>query len=211
MLTRGWITHTQLQRALEAQRKARFGRIGDWLITECGLSEDHVTRALGIQWQCPVLTIEGFDPARMALSAPGVLIEQTGMVPMRIAGKRTLYVGFEDRLDAAACFAIERMGGVKVQSGLLDGMQLREAKRRLADCSFVEMTFEQVPGIGTMAEHMTQTLLKAQPRASQLVRVHQLYWLRMWLETGAMTSSEGGVPMTAQDVLDRLYTVAHTQ
>jgi hypothetical protein len=211
MLTRGWITEAQLHLALEAQQRDGFGRIGDWLVAECGLSGDHLTRALGIQWQCPVLTAEGFDPAKMALSAPKILIERTGMIPLRIVGERILYLGFEARLDATACFAMERMAGMRVESGLLDATKFREATQRLIDCSFVEMTFEHISLTEVLAERITQELLKAQPRASQLIRVHQFYWLRMWLETGAMTNSQGGIPTTAQDVLDRVYTIPLAQ
>ena len=44
MLAQGWITHPQLQKALEAQRENGTGRIGDWLISECGLEAEQITR-----------------------------------------------------------------------------------------------------------------------------------------------------------------------
>jgi hypothetical protein len=33
----------------------------------------------------------------------------------------------------------------------------------------------------------------------------------MWLETGAMRSPGGGIPITTEDVVDRLYTVGAEQ
>ncbi len=55
MLERGWITGGQLRGALEAQKAARGGRFGYWLVRNQGVSEQLVTRALGLQWSCPVL------------------------------------------------------------------------------------------------------------------------------------------------------------
>ena len=70
LLAQGWITHPQLQAALEAQKQTGQGRIGDWLVQSCGLAEERVTRGLGVQWSCPVLAMNGFSPSAMALVMP---------------------------------------------------------------------------------------------------------------------------------------------
>jgi len=211
MLAQGWITHPQLQHALMAQKRAGRGRIGSWLVAECGLKEEYVTRALSMQWSCPVLSVDGFDPGAMSLLAPRMLIEKLGMVPLRIAGDRILYLAFEDRLDASAALAMERMSGLKVESGLADGLHLKYARQRLYQSDFVPARYEQVADMESLTRKMALTLGKMQPRSSQLVRVHQFYWLRMWLETGAMRTRDGGVPLTREDVVDRVYSVGFEQ
>lgn len=211
LLAQGLITQPQLQHALERQRRAGQGRIGGWLVSECGLKEERITRALGLQWNCPVLPVEGFDPAAMALLVPRALVERLGMVPLRIAGGRILYLAFEDRLDASAAFAMERMSGLKVESGLVDGARLKVARQRLCECEFIEAEYEQAADIESMSRKMALALGKMQPMASRLVRVHQIYWLRMWLETGAMSTRDGGVPTTREDVVDRICTVGYEQ
>jgi len=211
MLSQGWITHLQLQHALMAQKRAGRGRIGSWLMAECGVKEDRVTRALSMQWSCPVLSVEGFDPSAMALLAPRLLVERMGMVPLRVAGGRILYLAFEDRLDASAALALERMTGLKVESGLADGLQLKYARQRLYQSDFVSARYEQVADLDLLMQKMANSLGKLQPRASQLVRIHQFYWLRLWLETGAMSSRDGGVPVSRQDVVDRIYSVGFEQ
>jgi hypothetical protein len=40
-----------------------------------------------------------------------------------------------------------------------------------------------------------------------MVRVREFYWLRMWLESGAMRTEEGGAPGSGEDVMDRVYEV----
>jgi len=205
LLAQGWITHPQLQHALEAQRRAGGGKIGRWLIDEFGLKEDRVTRALSVQWSCPVLPLEGFNPVAMALMAPRVLVERLGLVPVRIAGEGTLYLAFEDHVDASAAFAMERMSGLKVQSGVADGTQLQSARERLLASEFVEAKFERVPDVEAIGSKISAALWKLQPKASRMVRVHRFYWLRMWLESGAMRHGDGGFPATKEDVADRIY------
>jgi hypothetical protein len=207
LLAQGWITHPQLQHALAVQKRAGTGRIGRWLMDECGLKEERVTRALSVQWGCPVLPMDGFDPAAMALAAPKFLIERLGMLPVRIAAGRLLYLAFADRPNASAALAMGRMSGLTVESGLVDEAELKEARRRLFECVFVDVETEEVANSEQLSTAIAATLSKLQPMASRLVRVHQFYWLRMWLERGAMGAGDGGIPVTAEDVADRIYSL----
>lgn len=211
LLAQGWITHAQLQRALAVQRLPGSTSIGRLLIEQSGLSQDHITRALAMQWGCPVLPAEEFDPAAMALAVPRVLLEALGLLPLRLANRRILYLAFADRLDASAAFAIERMNGLKVISGLIDPASWSHAQRRLCASNFVDTVSEHVADLDAMSRKITSALAAAQPRASRVVRLHQFFWLRMWLETGAMSTPDGGFPRTQSDVADVIYTVGPQQ
>jgi hypothetical protein len=90
MLAQGWITHPQLQRALAAQRESGTGRIGEWLISECGVDAEQIVRGLSMQWGCPVLTTEGLSPEAMALVLPRIFVEKFGLLPLRVAGSRRI-------------------------------------------------------------------------------------------------------------------------
>ncbi len=204
MLAQGWITHPQLRRALEAQRENGTGRIGDWLRQECGLSAEQITRGLGIQWGCPVLTTEGLSPETMALVMPRIFVEKFGLVPLRMAASRILYLGFEQRPDAAAAFALEKMTGLKVENGLIESVQFENARRRLLECDEVETKLETVTDKDALAARITALLEQKQPIASRLVRVHQYYWMRMWLESGSVGKA-GMLPATGEDVSDHVF------
>jgi hypothetical protein len=206
MLAQGWITHPQLRQALEAQRESGTGRIGDWLQSECGVQPEQVTRGLSMQWNCPVLTTEGFSPEKMALVMPSIFVERFGLLPLRVAGARILYLGFEDRLDASAAFAMERMTDLKVESGLVEGTQFRAARSRLLECEGVEAKVEAVPDKDVLAARLTAILEHRQPVASRLVRIHQYYWMRIWLESGA-AGRLGNLPGTGEDVSDHVFTI----
>jgi hypothetical protein len=206
MLSQGWITHPQLRRALEAQRQNGTGRIGEWLIAECGLEAEQITRGLSLQWSCPVLSIEGFSPEVMAMVMPDIFVAKFGLMPLRIAGGRILYVAFEDHLDASASLAIERMTGLKVESGILNEVQFRVAQSRLLECERVETKLEAVSDRDTLSGRITAILEQAQPVASRLVRIHHYYWLRLWLENGAV-GKLGKSPVNGEDISDYVFTI----
>jgi hypothetical protein len=211
LLQQGWITQVQLERALYRQRSAGTGRIGRWLTEECGLDREVVTRGLALQWSCPVLRPEGFEPEAMALLAPRVLVESAGMVPLRVVAGSRLYVAFADGVNAVAALAMERITGLKVVSGLMESSQWEAARERLCACPGVETKFEQVGRPELLVEAVADALCRTRPRAARLVRVHHVYWLRMWLESGAMQTNGGGVSPTGEDVLDRLYMLGAKQ
>jgi hypothetical protein len=206
MLAQGWITHPELRKALEAQRENGTGRIGDWLQSECGLAPEQVMRGLSMQWGCPVLTTEGFSPEAMALVAPKLFIEKFGLIPLRVAGSRILYFGFEERLDASAAFAMEKMTDLKVVNGLVEGTQFHAARSRLLEYDGVEMKLETVTDKDALAARMTAILEQMQPVASRFVRLHQYYWMRIWLEKGA-TNKTGTLPETREDVCDHIFLI----
>jgi len=206
MLAQGWITQAQLRKALDAQREHGTGRIGDWLVSKCGTDPRYVTRGLSVQWNCPVLTTEGFSPQAMALTMPRLFVEEFGLVPLRVAGSRILYLGFEDRLDASAAFAMEQMTELRTENGLVAGEEFRTARDRLLECNAVEMKLTAVVDKDVLAARITAVLEQKQPVASRLVRLHGYYWLRMWLENGALGRA-GSLPCRGEDVLDYVFTV----
>lgn len=206
MLAQGWITPSQLRQALEAQRQNGRGRIGEWLVSECGLEPEQVSRGLGMQWNCPVLGMEGFSPEAMALVMPGIFVEQFGLLPLRTTGGRILYLAFEDRLDASVSLAVEQMTGIQVECGILNEAQLRAGRTRLLQCNAVETKIEAASDADTLAGRITAILEQKQPVASRIVRLHQYYWLRLWLENGTRGKS-GKLPASREDMNDYVFTV----
>jgi hypothetical protein len=205
LLAQGWITHAQLQQALEAQR-TRGGRIGDCLVRECGLEPAQITRGLSMQWSCPVLTASGFTPRAMAMVAPRIFMEEFGLLPLRVAGSRILYLGFEDRLDASAALALEQMTELKVESGLVPTDEYATAKQNLLEYEGVPVKVENADEPDALAARITAILEQKQPIASKLVRMHQYLWLRLWLESGTKKNT-GALPLDREDMLDYVFTI----
>ncbi len=207
LLAQGWITHPQLQAALTAQREAGEGRIGDWLTRHCGLPEERIARGLGVQWNCPVLSLESFSPKAMALVMPKRFVMEFGMVPIRVAGGSILYVAFQDKLEPAVAFSLETMSELKVESGLLPATQLASAKARLLSAESVPVRMHTVRDNDDLAGMISGLVDGRQPVGSRLVRMQHYYWLRMSLESGAQ-SGLGSLPSGVEDSEDHLFAIA---
>lgn len=207
MLAQGWITQEQLRRGLEAQKLEGSGRIGDWLKNECGLAPEQLTRGLGMQWGCPVLTTDQFLPDEMALILPKIFVEEFGLLPIRIAASRIIYLGSAAQLDASVALALEQMSGLSVQSGVVEEGLFAEAKRSLLKSRGVECRHESLPNNDAMVARIASVLEQKQPAASRFVRLHQYYWLRLWLEPAAMSEKAYLPATTGEDVVDYIFTV----
>jgi len=188
MLEQGWITAGQLKRALEAQRAAGGGRLGSWLARQQGVSEKLVTRALGLQWSCPVLALDFHDAEGLTVLLPRLFVDAFGALPLRVAAGKLLYLGFEDRLDPVLALAIERMTGLRVECGLVQGSLFCPAHMRMLGARFPRVELIEASSEQAAVHAMTKAIEKARPVEARLVRVHDCLWLRMTLgrQTGPL-------------------------
>ncbi len=180
MLEQGWITQGQLRRALDAQKSAASGRLGQWLVRQGAVSEQTVTRALGLQWSCPVLPLDFHNSDGLASVMPRLFVDAYGALPLRIAAGRVLYLGFEESLDAVLALAVERMTGLRVESGVVQGSLFMPAHAHALDARFPPLELVEAVSEAAAAHAMAKSVEQARPIASRLVRVHDCLWLRMW-------------------------------
>ena len=181
MLEQGWITQTQLRSALNAQRAAGAGRLGQWLVRQQSASEDQVTRAVGLQWSCPVLGLELHRPEVLAALVPRLFVDAFGALPLRLAAGRILYLGFEDRPDPILALAVERMTGLHVECGIVEESGFRHAQARMLEATFPAVELIEAATEAALAATFTRALERAAPIEARLVRVHDCLWLRMGL------------------------------
>ena len=180
MLEQGWITSKQLRLALEAQRAAKAGRLGSWLVRQQGVSEQLVTRALGLQWSCPVLPMEFHDAEALAVLVPRLFVDAFGALPLRVAAGRLLYLGFADLLDPIVALAVERMSDLRVESGLVPESQFGPAHARMLSAKFPAVELMEAVSESAVVRAFAKTIERVRPVESRLVRVHECLWLRMW-------------------------------
>jgi len=180
MLEQGWISSGQLRDALQAQRASGSGRLGDHLIRQGSTDEGTVTRALGLQWSCPVLSAESHQPAALASMMPRLFVDAFGALPLRVAGGRLLYLGFEQCLDPVLAFSISRMTGLQVESGIVPSSLFVSARDRMLMQEFPPVQLAEAVSESAAAGLLARCVERLQPAASRLVRVHECVWLRMW-------------------------------
>jgi hypothetical protein len=180
MLEHGWITHQQLRRALEAQRASGSSRIGECLIRQGATDEATVTRALGLQWSCPVLSTESHGAAALASVMPRLFVDAFGALPLRVVGGRLLYIGFEQSLDPVLAFSISRMTGLQVESGIVPSSLFVAAHGRMLKEQFPSVQLSEAVSESAAAALLRKSVERFQPVGARLVRVHDCVWLRMW-------------------------------
>jgi Type II secretion system (T2SS), protein E, N-terminal domain len=191
LMEQGWITPAQLRTALEAQ-KTSGGRLGQWLISGAGVNERLVTRALSLQWSCPVLPVEFHDPEALSVLVPRLFVDAFGALPLRVAAGKLLYLGFEERLDPVLALAIERMCGLRVECGLVVGSEFLPAHARMLSCVFPPVELVEASSEPALVRVLARAVERAQPLEARLVRVHDCLWLRMWtrIQTGPISERD---------------------
>jgi hypothetical protein len=180
MLEQGWITSGQLRQALDAQRAAKAGRLGQWLVRQQGVSEQLVTRALGLQWSCPVLPLEYHDAEAFTVLVPRLFVDAFGALPLRMAAGQLIYLGFTDRLDPIVALAVERMSDLRVESGLVPESQFGPVHARMLSARFPDVELMEAVSEQAVVHALSKSIEKVRPVESRLVRVHDCLWLRMW-------------------------------
>lgn len=180
MMEQGWITAQQLKQALDAQRAAGGGRLGDVLVRQRAATEQLVTRALSLQWSCPVLPVESHDPQALSGLLPRLFVDAFGALPLRVAAGQLAYLGFEERLDPVLALALERMSGLRVESGLVCGSQFRPAHARMLNSVFPPAELLEAVSEPALVRALARAVERSRPVESRLVRVHDCLWLRMW-------------------------------
>lgn len=179
MLQKGWISKDQLEKALEGQQLTGNGRLGEFLREE-GVNEQFITRALGIQRNCPVLASDEHDPYAFASLIPKIFVETFGALPMRLALGKILYLGFEDRLDPLFAEALGRMHGFRVENGIVQESSFRAARKRMLEVKFPSTEVLEAVSEEALARSLTRAIERAKPLEAKLVRVNDFLWLRMW-------------------------------
>jgi hypothetical protein len=181
MLSHGWITKEQLRRALDSQTQAGGkARIGAWLMRQCNLPEEQVTRALSIQWGCPVLSFPGHSLETMSTLIPRLLLDTYGMVPLRNGSSRVAYLAFEDRLDSSVALAVERMNGIHIEPGVVTASQFLRVQERIMRAPFPKAQLLEAKSPAMVTNEIASAVERLRPHQARLVRMHRYFWLRMW-------------------------------
>lgn len=189
LLSMGVITEAQLQSALEQQRQAKQGRIGDWLRKTADLSEKEVTRALGMQWNCPIFDLAAYRP--QAGEIPRELVELYRFLPLPARNRGLLYLAFDRALNPVASYAVQHMTGLRVEAGLAGEDAFAEAWSRSLPM--------QTPAAAVVKPRTREALLDAATSVLQdpavtdasLARVHQHIWLRVFLASEEEPDANG--------------------
>jgi hypothetical protein len=116
---------------------------------------------------------------------PRLFVDAFGALPLRVAGGRLLYLGYEERLDSVLAFALERMSGLQIESGLVRGSEFRPAHQRMLNVPFPPIELLEAASEPALVRALARVIERVRPVESRLVRVHDCLWLRMWRKAQA--------------------------
>jgi hypothetical protein len=186
MLARGKLTYLEVRAALEAQRRAHYGKIGEWIEKLGFASEQEVTTALALQWGCPVAS--SFDSSTFDSpgSIPLPILEAFQMLPLNyVSSTNTLYLAFGERVDHAALCAIEKILDCRTQpcvAGRRSIARQLDAMRQLPRPSDVE--FGPMNDLAEMARIASSYTARLTPEQVRLNRIGRFIWLRLEVGSG---------------------------
>jgi hypothetical protein len=131
LLSQGAITAGQLRDALEAQRKAGSGLLGEWLIRMGAILEPQVTSALAVQQGCPMFPVREVQPLPATMHWPAPLTERYRAVPVFYNPLHSnLYVGFLEGVHHGFLYSLERMLECRTQPCIMVPSAFRENVER---------------------------------------------------------------------------------
>ena len=191
MVARGKLTYTEVRAALEAQRRARYGKIGEWIEKLGFATEQEVTTALALQWGCPVAASYDLSALPSQGSIPLSILEAFQMLPLNyVASTNTLYMAFGERVDHAALYAIEKILDCRTQpcvAGRKSIVRQLDALRQMPRPGDVE--FGPMNDLAEMARIASSYSSRLSPEQVRLSRIGR--FIRLRLDPGSKVENNG--------------------
>lgn len=182
MFSLGMVSHDHLQAALQAQRTARTGRVGEWLRQSGVVTEAQVTAALAAQWSRPVFPLEGRDRyLECAKLIPAPLLESARMVPVHhLPASKVLHIAFAQSIDYTSLYGIEQMLDVRTEPCLAQESTLTRALETLRGQQRpAEILFDSVDDPREMGATARSYATQLGAEAVKIVSCGEYIWTRI--------------------------------
>jgi len=187
MVARGKLTYIEVLAALEAQRRARYGKIGEWIEKLGFATEQDVTSALALQWGCPVASSPDLAANETAARIPLALLEAFHMLPLNYApSSNTLYLAFGERVDHAALYAIDKILDCRTQPCVVPRKTIARHLDHLRQQPHPNnVEFGPMNDFAEMSRISSSYIARLSPDEVRLSRVGRFIWLRLKVRESA--------------------------
>jgi hypothetical protein len=182
LLSRHHISAEQLRSALDAQRSAGHGRIGEWLREFGFVGEEQVTAALARQWSCPVLLeTSGQHRSGAFPQIPLILLERFRMIEIDyVASSATLYIAFAEGVDHGVLYAIEQMTGCHTEPCMTLPRRVRARLQELAiRRAENEVVFDRVSDHAEVCRIIRSYCARLRASEIRFANCGPFYWVRL--------------------------------
>ena len=183
LLSRQQLTTEQLRIALDVQRNAGCGKIGEWLQRLGFTTEREITAALARQWSCPVLkTSLGALGANRSAPIPMLLLESFHMIPVQLVeATGTLLIAFSEGIDHTVLYAIEQMLGYRTETCLVCPSILQNGLETLAQRRGWggDVVFDRMEDASECARVIASYTAKVGAERVRMARCGRHIWIRL--------------------------------
>lgn len=182
LLSRQELTAEQLRAALEAQRTAGHGKIGEWLRELGFVTEMQVTAGLARQWSCPVLRTAPEELGAIRyLPIPALLLESFQMIPVElVAATGTLLMAFSEGIDYTMLYAVEQMLDCHTEACLVCPSTLQHGLQALAHRRETDdVVFDRIEDAGECARIIANYATKIEAEEIRLAPCGEHIWVRL--------------------------------
>ncbi len=200
LLSQGAISQEQLRYARHTS-ESTGERLGDILVRHCGLPEERLSRGIATQWGCSSWDVTGTIPDGMACIAPHAVLQATGILPLRLQVDGSISIAFVDAPDASAIFAVRKIHDRSVDAGIAGARHFLEATNQLRMQPSVPLEEHRCDDDAEVIRLLIRAIQHLAPVECRWVRLHGMFWVRMWLEPSALA---GGIGQT-EDVKDFVF------
>ena len=182
LLSRGQLSEPQLRVALERQRAAGQGRIGEWLHALGFVNEQQITAALARQWSCPILRAIATVSVDRLPRLPASLLEHFVMLPLAyIPATRTLHIVFGEGLDYTVLYAIEQMLNCRTEPCMATPKAVRQRllhQRHGREDS--EIVFDRIADEYELCRIVRSYAMRTAAREVRLASCGPYLWVRLF-------------------------------
>lgn len=206
LVNRGDITHGQLRAALQRQREAGHGRLGDWLQDISPLTAQQLTAALGQQWGCPVFPLEQRAPLDVWSDLiPFPLLASASAVPAFFSPeKRVLHLAFCERVDHTLLYAVEQMLQCRTVPCVATGAAVRMQLEQIRVLTSGNHTcFDTVRNSTEMTSTICNYAVELRANRVVLARAGAHIWVRFFRGHSAKDLLFRVLPKTHDTVVER--------
>ena len=182
LLSRQQITADKLRIAIEAQRFAGRGRIGEWLQTLGFVTEQQVTAALARQWACPIRrTLPLAAGLSGAPQIPAFLLQCSAMIPVDyVASTATLHLAFSEGIDRNVLYAVEQTLGCRTEPCLVLPSLLRQSLQESFEHRGPrEVIFDRIEDIGECVRIIRSYCARVSAIEVRLAVCGSCLWIRL--------------------------------
>jgi hypothetical protein len=182
LVSRGWITQDDLQRALRRQRDEPGLRLGNILVNLGSLTENNLTLALSLQWGCPAFALSNRQAVTKASTLlPRALQLRARAVPVYASPeRRILHLASRDRIDHSLLYALGEMLEWRVHPCVADDSILDEALHSLEmQTSAEELVCDTVSDPFEMAEVVILHASRLKADMVSVTSASDTIWIRL--------------------------------